>query len=81
MSPDLMVAAGQVILALLAWLMLLEPDTYIRPRIALLTVGALGLVAAGLFRLSAPLSGTVVIACACAWWGIFTFRGTQHGLR
>ncbi len=81
MSPDLMVAAGQVILALLAWLILLEQATYIRPRIALLTVGALGLVAAGLFRLSAPLSGTVALTCATAWLGIFFLRGKPHALR
>lgn len=75
MSPDHMVAAGQVVLALLAWMMLLERTTYIRPKISLLTVGALGLVAAGLFRLSAPVSGGVALTCAAAWLGIFAIRG------
>ena len=74
MSPDLLPAAGQVVLALLAWTMLLQPGTYIHPLISLLTVLALVTVAVGLFLLSAPASGAVVLICAYAWLGIALIR-------
>ncbi len=74
MSPDLLTATGQVVLALLAWLMLLQRDTYVHPLISVLTVLALTTVAIGLFLLSAPVSGAVVLTCACAWLGIALVR-------
>ncbi len=77
MSPDLLTATGQVVLAVLAWLMLLQRYTYIHPLISMLTVMALVTVAVGLFLLSAPMSGAVVLVCACAWLGVALFRSEE----
>ncbi len=74
MPPDLLTATGQVVLAFLAWVLLLQRNTRIHPLIAMLTVLALTTVALGLFQLSAPVSGAVVLACACAWLGIALVR-------
>ncbi len=75
MSPDLLIAIGQVFLTGGALLMLANPVTHIHPALALLTAASLTLVTAGLFLLSAPVSGVVAAVAVVAWLGIFVFRG------
>ena len=81
MTPDLLVASGQVVLTLLAWMMLLQRGTYVHPLISMLSTLALTHVAMGLILLSAPVSGAIAFTCAVAWLGIALTRGTRHGLR
>jgi len=80
LPADLLIAAGQVVLTTCALLMLLRRTTYVHPMLSLLTAQSLALVAAGLFWLSAPMSGAVVLVCGAAWLGIFTIRGRNPNL-
>ena len=52
MSPDFLVATGQVALAALALLMLASSDTYVYRGISVLTALALAAVSAGLLAVS-----------------------------
>jgi len=79
--PDLLTASGQAALAALALLLLADPGTQAHRAISASMTLALTIVSAGLFMLSAPLSGALAAVCAAAWWGIFVFRGGRGGLR
>ncbi len=75
MTADFLIATGQTFLTLGAILILINPSTRIDRILAGLTMASLVAVSAGLFMLTAPVSGILTTVGAAAWLGIFTIRG------
>ncbi len=78
MSPDLLVAIGQVVLTLFALATLRDPATYINRRWSLSAAAGLVLIVVGLFMLSAPVSAAGAAIGVVAWLGVFAVRGERN---
>ncbi|KKK70186.1 hypothetical protein LCGC14_2926540 [marine sediment metagenome] len=80
MPADLLIATGQAFLTAGVILMLANSSTHIERILARMTTASLVAVSAGLFMLSAPMSGTLAAVGAAAWLGISIFRSRDPDL-